>query len=107
MKLRPYDGDDLENIVALFTASVHEVPASHYDAEQREAWAPRLPDLDSWRERLARLQTVVAEIDSRIAGFVSYEWNGHIDLLFVSPDYLRRGVASALYGIAERALVEK
>jgi putative acetyltransferase len=31
-----------------------------------------------------------------MAGFISLEWDGHIDLLYIHPDFQSRGVASML-----------
>ncbi|MGE0082323.1 MAG: GNAT family N-acetyltransferase [Thiohalomonadaceae bacterium] len=41
------------------------------------------------------------------AGFITYEANGHIDLLFTSPAYCRRGFASTLLRHAETALAAR
>ena len=40
----------------------------------------------------------------QLAGFLSYDGQGHIDLLFVDPKSARRGVATCLLGHAETAL---
>jgi putative acetyltransferase len=104
MHLRPYEDRDLAAVAELFTASVHEAAASHYDGVQRAAWAPRPPDLAQWRERLAPVVTLLAEQDGRLAGFLSYSAQGHIQFLFTAPGAIRGGVASALYGAAEADL---
>ena len=106
MIIRPYTPADLEAVAQLFTASVHQVAASHYDETQRAAWAPQPPKLNTWQERLAPLQTLVAEENGRLAGFLSYEDDGHIDLLYTAPGSTRTGVASRLYHAAEAALAE-
>lgn len=62
------------------------------------------PDLAAWRERLVGRTVLVAESDKELAGFIAWEPDGHIDLLFTSPRHVRRGVASALYRSAEQAL---
>ena len=82
--------------MSLFTESVHALGAGQYDAAQLAAWAPRPPDREAWRERLARLRTLVAEERGRLAGFVSCGTNGHVEFLYVAPGLARRGVASAL-----------
>lgn len=106
MNIRPYRDGDFQPLVDLFTDSVHGAAAGHYDAVQREAWAPRLPDLDSWRERLNGPRTLVAEADGRdLIGFVSYDPTGHIAFLYVSTTCQGRGVASALYREAEADLM--
>ncbi|MCB1824333.1 MAG: GNAT family N-acetyltransferase [Candidatus Competibacteraceae bacterium] len=106
MRLRPYKNSDLESVAHLFTASIHGLAIGHYDATQRAAWAPRPPDLSEWNERLNGLHTVIAEDDdNELAGFLSYAMNGYIGLLYVSPRYPRRGVASLLYREIEAALL--
>lgn len=104
MNVRAYRDADLAAVADLFTAAVHEGAARHYDASQRAAWAPRPPDLERWRERLAPLCTLVAEDDAGLAGFLAYAPDGHVDLLFTAPDRARRGVATALVERAEAEL---
>jgi putative acetyltransferase len=104
MNIRPYSSTDLEAIVDLFTASVHALAKEHYDAEQREAWAPRSVDLSAWTLHLDRLRTLVAELDGDLAGFVAFDATGHIDLLYVAPHTARRKVATMLYEAAETVL---
>lgn len=105
MKVRPYMQTDFEAVVSLFTASVHGLAENHYNAEQIAAWAPVRPDLTAWQERLKRLSTIVADDHGELAGFLSYEPDGHIDLLFIAPHRARCGVASMLYSEAESALI--
>jgi putative acetyltransferase len=104
VRTRPYVDDDLAALVAVFTASVHELAASDYTPQQLDAWAPPSPELVAWRNRLRSLQTLVATHGATLAGFISYSANGHIDLLYTAPAYARRGVASLLYRSAEEAL---
>lgn len=102
--IRSYRESDFPAVVSLFTEAVHDLAREHYDSKQLAAWAPLAPDLDGWKARLAGRRTLVAQVDMKLAGFISYERNGHIDLLYVSPLHARRGIASALYGEAETAL---
>lgn len=105
MIVRPYTDSDLEAVVAVFTSSIHVLAAAAYDEKQRMAWAPQPPDLSYMRRRLQPLQTFVAVAGDDIAGFNSFELNGHIDFLYVAPGYARRGVASLLYRRVENALL--
>ncbi|HGU6367744.1 TPA: hypothetical protein ACNACA_005675 [Klebsiella pneumoniae] len=59
--IRKYRIKDLSPVVRLFTDSVHELTATAYDETQRYAWASRTPNLDTWQDRLASLETLVAE----------------------------------------------
>ena len=57
-----------------------------------------------WQQRLASLHTSVAEVNGVLAGFASYEINGHLDFLYTHPEFARRGVATQLYLKIESAL---
>jgi putative acetyltransferase len=110
MRIRSYTNADLSAVAQLFTDAVHGLAVTHYDEAQRKAWAPQPPDLEIWDARLKPLRVLVAQ-DARnsgdaLLGFVGYEENGHIDLMFSSPLAARRGVASQLLGRAEAALRE-
>lgn len=104
MNIREYQIEDLNQVVRLFTESVHGLTAAAHDATQREAWASLEPDLSFWRGRLNSLNALVAESGADLAGFISYEPNGHIDLLYTAPAYARCGVASSLYARIEKIL---
>lgn len=95
---------DLAAIAELFTESIHGLAGAHYDVAQRAAWAPRPPDLEGWRTRLAGLRTLLAEDAAGLLGFLSYEPDGHIDLLYTAATQARRGVATALLQRAEREM---
>lgn len=102
--LRDYQADDLDALTALFCASVHGLAAAHYDAAQRRAWAPEVADRAAWQARLAALRVTLALVEGRLAGFIGYTEQGHIDLLFSAPQHARQGVATALYRSVELRL---
>ena len=104
LRLRAYHADDLTTLVALFQASVNQLTAPHYDAAQRQAWAPEVADLTAWQTRFASLELLIADDAQTIAGFIGFSLKGHIDLLYCAPAYARQGVASALYAATEQRL---
>jgi len=104
VQFRAYDDDDLWSLVEVFTASVHQLAATHYDAAQRDAWALRPADLEAWRERLAALIVRVADDGAALQGVIGYTAAGHVDLLFTAPTSPRLGVARRLYASAEADL---
>ncbi|MGB4072479.1 GNAT family N-acetyltransferase [Pseudomonas sp.] len=104
LTVRTYQASDLTALVALFNASVHGLTADHYDAAQRQAWAPAATDMPEWQTRLSALELLIAEDGQAIAGFIGFSLAGHIDLLFTAPGYARQGVATALYAAAEQRL---
>ena len=106
MPERPYETSDLEQVMAVYHASIHSLAADFYTAEQLAAWSPPTQDAVRWQKRLAPLRTIVAEHEGVIAGFASYELNGHLDLLFTHPAFARQGVATRLYRRAKAALID-
>lgn len=105
MTLRDYQPEDLASVVALFTASVHQLAGRYYSPAQCEAWAPSSPDLSQWATRLAGLKVIVADGAIGTLGFIGYTTAGHIDLLFTSPLRPRSGVATRLYHAAQADLI--
>jgi putative acetyltransferase len=94
--LRPYHAADAAKLVELFSAAVRAIPRSDYSEAQLAAWAPDDIDLARFAQRCGTKSTWVAVCGSGIAGFSDLEGEGHIDMLYVHPDFQRRGVARAL-----------
>ena len=94
--LRAYIENDIEAVVICFGRSVRETGARYYGPDQIAAWAPDSPDMDAWADRLRAGGVFVADVEGHIAGFVRVEDNGLVDLLYVDPDYARRGVGREL-----------
>lgn len=104
LTVRAYSAADAAALLRVFAASIHTLAAPHYDEAQRRAWAGAEPDLEQWNQRFLAGRTLLAEQDGVIAGFIVYEPDGHIDMLFTDPEFARRGVAALLYDHAERSL---
>ena len=100
MEIRNYKRDDAAEIVRLFYETVRSVNRSDYSREQVEAWAPEIPDVDEWRQRMAARKTLVAE-EGKIVGFAELEEDGHLDMLYVRSDAIGLGVGGLLYRAIE------
>jgi putative acetyltransferase len=104
MRVRCYQKEDAA-IAWLFTESVRTTNARDYSPEQIAAWAGHPPDVEHWRKRLDSYIAFVAEDDSEVIGFITFEADGHLDHLYVHSRFQRQGVASALYRrVAEEAV---
>jgi len=101
---RPFQPSDLEQVIGVYRAAIHTLAAPFYTAEELAAWAPQQMDADKWRQRLASVRVIVAEVDGTIAGFLTYDVTGHIDMLFIHPRFARQGLATRLYLDAEAEL---
>lgn len=99
--IRRYEAADLDAVIGVFLRSICEIASHDYDAGQIDAWAQA--DRAEWSRRRLDRPTWVAMIDAKVVGFSDLESSGHIDMLFVHPEYQRKGVAAALLGEVERA----
>ena len=94
--IRPYRAADGAELAALFRSSVKAIARRDYTQSQVDAWAPDDIDVARFAARCAAKSTWIAECDDRVAGFSDLEGDGHVDMLYVHPDFQRRGVARAL-----------
>lgn len=96
-RVRPYRAEDRAAVALVFYRAVREGAAAWYDEAQRAAWAPAPgPDPDE-PDKLADQWCWVAEADGAVIGFMSLEPGGYLDMAFVLPEAMGKGVAAALY----------
>ena len=95
VSLRPYLPSDADRCATIFRASAEELAIEDYSADQCAAWAARADDPD-FPKRLAGALTLVALVDGEPVGFASLKGAETIDMLYVDPNFARRGVATAL-----------
>jgi putative acetyltransferase len=103
LRVRAYAAADLDRLIALFRDSVRGIARRDYTLDQLLAWAPDEVDQESWRLRLAASNSWVAAEGERVAGFITLEPEGLIDMLYVDAELQGRGVATALLRRLETA----
>lgn len=96
MRIRAHRNSDVPDITRLYYETIHFVNSRDYSLEQLEAWAPVVPDVAFWKERMKKYRVYVAEEDESIIGFTELATAGHIDCFFVHHQWQRRGVGSRL-----------
>jgi len=89
-------------LAAIFVASIEGLTGDDYSEAQQEAWAAAADDEAAFGKRLASQLTLVATIESAPVGFASLKGADHIDLLYVHPEAVGRGVAAALCDALEK-----
>ncbi|WP_241975409.1 MULTISPECIES: GNAT family N-acetyltransferase [unclassified Cryobacterium] len=100
--IRPYVHADAADTLAIFLSAVTETAAADYSPEQIQAWAqPEARELSTWHTAMPARNSYVATLDGSLAGFSDVDSEGYIDMIFVAPRYLRRGVARQLIGHVE------
>lgn len=81
----------------VFIAAITITAAHDYSVEQQSAWAqPENRELVRWNQRMCERQSLVAVQDDEVIGFSDVNADGYIDMMFVSPEHARQGVATAL-----------
>jgi putative acetyltransferase len=97
--LRNYHPDDLDAVIDVFLRAIRVTAAANYTPEQVAAWAQA--DRSLWQKKRLSRPTWVACVQDRVAGFTDLEPDGHLDMMFVDPDFGRRGIGSRLIARAE------
>ncbi len=102
--VRLYRPADAAAISELFHRSVEGVAARVYGPEQIAAWTARGPDEAGTHARCSDGRTVLVAVEGeeRVVAFTDLEPDGHIHMLFCSPEVEGRGVAHALQAELER-----
>ena len=96
IEIRDYKDADSEALADIFTRAVRQIARRDYSPAQIAAWAPEERDMAAFAARRSAKPTFVAEYDGKVAGFTDLDGEGHIDMFYVSPDFQRRGVGSAM-----------
>lgn len=103
IRLRRYVTEDLDAVIDVFQRAIREVASKDYDRAQIAAWST--VDRAAWEPWRLTRPTWVAVDGARVVGFSDLEADGHLDMMFVHPDYQGIGVASLLLRQVETAAV--
>ncbi len=101
MKLRAYNASDAARTLEIFESAVREIASHDYTPAQVDAWLGDASNVEVWNRARMAVNTCVVQTDRGISGFIDVDQNGYIDMLFVAPREMRRGLATALVSWAE------
>lgn len=108
LSIRQFQDRDAPAAANLFFEAVQKGAKAAYTQKQRNAWAPSIPDVNTWRDRMAAQYSVVAYQADELLGFMTLTEEGVIDLAFVLPQAMGSGVAGKLYDeIMKEAIARK
>lgn len=97
MQIRRFTLTDARATHAIFREAVHHGTCAFYTPKQREAWAPNAEMPDAWPDRMADQITYVAEGPDGLEGFFALNHDGHLDMAYVRPRQMGKGLAKRLY----------
>ena len=102
VNIRAYQSADADTTLRIFQEAIMVTAAGDYTRDQLNAWA-RLDQLvvTQWDRSMLPRNSVVATLGDQVVGFSDVSKNGYIDMLYVSPDFARKGVARALMAFLE------
>jgi len=104
--IKPYEPDDAQATIDIFLRAIREVASMDYSPEQIAAWA-KVEDAEVWARYRANRPTWLAMDGSQPIGFADLKSDGCLDMMFVSPGYQGKGVASLLLATVEKAAREQ
>lgn len=107
MIIRKYQQEDCKEITELFYNTVHTVNSKDYSKEQLTVWDTGKADLEQWNRSLLEHYSFVAVDHQMIAGFGDIDSMGYFDRLYVHKDHQRKGIATALCEVLEKAVPGK
>jgi len=106
--VRDYRPEDAEATLQIFVDAITRTAAADYTPEQVQAWArPGQRSVPAWHEAMQARGSVVACVGTHVAGFSDVSDTGYVDMMFTSPRFARRGVASALIRHVEQRARER
>jgi putative acetyltransferase len=94
--LRNYQRSDLEELVALFNATVQAINKKDYTEQQIEQLVQPAPDYDKWDAVLASTYTRIVLVGTKIIGFGNISKEGYLDHLYVSKEWIGYGAGKLL-----------
>ena len=100
--LRPYLPADARRCAEIFRASIEELAAEDYDAEQREAWASEGRRRRASAKRFSAALTLLAVIDQQMSASPASRAERKSTCSLSLPTFARQGVA----GDADRSVDE-
>lgn len=95
--IRGFKPSDTQEIIALFRDAVRAINIQHYSPEQVAVWAPDEIDREKWHKSLANNITYIAEIGTKIVGFIDMSREGYLDRLYIHKDYTGGSIALRLF----------
>lgn len=101
LSVRSYQPGDAEALGQVFYQSVRAGARHRYSEAQVQAWCPEAPCGEAWTARLEAVDTIVAMEGDERTGFMTLDDTGYVDLAFVLPEAMGRGVSDALYAVLE------
>src|SRR5947209_2973280 len=100
--LRPYLPADARRCAAIFRAAITEIACEDYSEAQCEAWAARADDEAAFGLSLGAMRTLVATEGGEVVGFASLKGADVVEMIYVDPEFARRGVGVALLDALEK-----
>lgn len=97
VKLKKYSSKYLEEILSLFNHTIESVNMKDYTQAEINQWVQYHPNLDKWNQRFENSYCIVAFCDKELVGFGNIQNNGYLDCLYVSKEYIRKGIGELLF----------
>jgi len=105
IRIRTIRNDAAPIMAKIFFDAVHHGTQNYYTHEQRRARGGNALIPECWRHRVNSMIGFMAEANGLPIGFMTMNPEGFIDLAFVSPSALGKGVGWKLYKVVEEKIL--
>jgi putative acetyltransferase len=102
LALRPFLPKDTPILADIFRASIAELTVDDYSTAQQDAWTSSVDDLESFAGRLGKQLTLIGTLNGSPVGFISLAGTEQLDMLYVHPAAVGRGVGAMLLSAIEK-----
>lgn len=102
-RVRRFRESDAPRLTAIYRAAVQERAKDDYSAQQIAAWLSVIPSAQDFAVKYGdgRLALVAEDGAGQAVGFTDLEKDGHIDFLYLHPDWAGQGLAARLIATLE------
>lgn len=104
--IRRAEAKETQAMMAVFIAAV-ERATEHYSVAQRAAWVRERASRTFWEHLLHHQIVMVAYELNTLCGMVALNQRGEITMIYVLPDYQRKGVGARLVQHIENHAIEE
>lgn len=95
VELQKYKSSNIDDVIKIFKFSILGTCKKDYDEKQINAWLSGI-ERNSWNDTFLAHYSVLAYCDDEAVGFGDITKDGHINLLYVLPEFQHRGIASMI-----------
>ena len=94
--IEKYNAEMIPELWKVYFTSIRMVCRNDYSKKQIEAWAPESFDLNTFKEKMDKINPFVAMLDEKVIAYSDLQSDGLIDHFYVHGEFQGKGVGTKL-----------